>query len=324
MAAALKRPALDLTLNIYPGLVTRIIDRPGATLNDAALQKLVADLRQLAQGALPAGALTYGVFSGDRAHLSRVVVTLISDAQTGAPVAFNALAPLPVAYAGERFDLVHLGLVMVDPAYRARGLSSALYGWTTFLLFLRGGLRPFWISNVTQVPSVVGMVSETFSNVWPSPRAPSRRAFAHQTLARQMMARHRAAFGVGDDADFDEEASIIRNAYTGGSDDLKKTFADAPKHRDALYNDWCRDHLDYTRGDDVLQIARMDVAAARRYALAHIPRRSAPALIAAAFFLLLQSLALPFLHWLDPTRPFGALRAREAHKAPTREREQAS
>jgi hypothetical protein len=197
------------------------------------------------------------------------------------------------------------------------------------LLFLRGGLRPFWISNVTQVPSVVGMVSETFSNVWPSPRAPSRRAFAHQTfahqtLARQMMARHRAAFGVGDDAEFDEAASIIRNAYTGGSDDLKKTFADAPKHRDIIYNDWCRDHLDYVRGDDVLQIARMDVAAARRYALAHIPPRSAPALIAAAFFLLLQSLALPLLHWLDPRRPLGALRARGAEKAPAQSEEQAS
>jgi hypothetical protein len=61
-------------------------------------------------------------------------------------------------------------------------------------------LRQKWISNVTQVPSVVGMVSQTFSDVFPSPHPDARQSFAHLQLARGIMSRHRAVFGVGEEA----------------------------------------------------------------------------------------------------------------------------
>ena len=47
---------------------------------------------------------------------------------------------------------------MVDPDVQGQGLSWVLYGLTTLVLFIRDGLRPRWISNVTQVPAVCGMV----------------------------------------------------------------------------------------------------------------------------------------------------------------------
>ena len=56
---------------------------------------------------------------------------------------------------GEPQQVTHLGLVMVDPDVQGQGLSWVLYGLTTLVLFARDGLRPKWISNVTQVPSVV-------------------------------------------------------------------------------------------------------------------------------------------------------------------------
>ena len=76
---------------------------------------------------------------------------------------------------------------MVDPDAQGQGLSWVLYGLTTLVLFIRGGLRPKWISNVTQVPAVCGMVCETFSDVFPSPQAASRASFAHLQLARGIM-----------------------------------------------------------------------------------------------------------------------------------------
>ena len=60
------------------------------------------------------------------------------------------------------------------------------------------------------------------------------------------MRRHRRVFGVGEDAGFDEARFVITNAYTGGSDNLKKSFDVAPKHRDEAYNDFCREQLDYS------------------------------------------------------------------------------
>ncbi len=304
---ALTSPSLDLTLSTHRDLTTRIIGRPGQFLDDGELAELVEKLRLVAASTLEAGELTYGVFSGRRETLSRTVVTLISEAKSGKPIAFNALALMPAQTDGEETEILHLGLVMVDPEVRGRGLSGVLYGLTVLILFLRGGLRARWISNVTQVPAVTGMVCETFSGVFPSPDAGARQSFAHLSLARQIMARHRHVFGVGPEAGFDEARSVVTNAYTGGSDDLKKTYAIAAKHREERYNLFCESLLDYERGDDVLQLGKIDLAAARRYLMANVPPRSLPAVAGAGLFLLLQRLLLPLLHWLDDTRSFGSL-----------------
>ena len=313
---ALTRPTLDLTLTTAPGQQTRIIERPGLVLDDAELAALVEQLRTVAGRTLAQGALTYGVFSGERERLSQSIVTLISETATGRPIAFNALAQMPLTLAGEPEQVTHLGLVMVDPEVRGRGLSWVLYGLTVLVLFVRGGLRPRWISNVTQVPGVVGMVCETFSEVYPSPDPGSRQSFAHLTLGRQIMRDHRHVFGGGPEAGFDEGHSIITDAYTGGSDDLKKSFEQATHHREERYNTFCRDKLDYGRGDDVLQLGRMDLAAARRYLLGQVPRSSLPGLLGASAFLLVQRLLLPLVHWLDDSRRFGTLRPRTARTKP--------
>ena len=307
---ALRQPTIDLTLRTHAGLITRIVETPGLSLSEAELGELVSQLRVVAAKTLPEESLTYGIFSGDRERLARAIVTLICEEATGRPIAFNALSVMSVELDGEPAEVTHLGLVMVDPDERGRGLSWVLYGLTALVLFARDGLRPKWISNVTQVPSVVGMVSQTFSDVFPSPHPDARQSFAHLQLARGIMSRHRAVFGVGEEAGFDETRFVITNAYTGGSDALKKTFEAAPKHRDEQYNVFCARELDYARGDDVLQLGRIDLAGARRYLLSEVPSGSLPALLATGAALALQRLVLPAVHWLDDTRPFGILRPR--------------
>src|SRR5262249_39378249 len=137
------------------------------------------------------------------------------------------------------------------------------------------------------------------------------RTFDHLCVAREIMRKHRAVFGVGTDAGFDEERFVITNSYTGGSDNLKKTFAEAPKHRDARPNELCERQLDYARGDDFLQIARFDQAAALRYLLRDVPRNSLLGLTYRLLFLLSGSLLTPILYWLTPGVPMGDLRARD-------------
>ena len=307
---AFAQPTIDLTLRTHEGLTTRIVESPGRALGEDDLERLVAQLRVVAGKTLPAGDLSYGIFSGKRERLSRAIVTVICEEASGRPIAFNALSVMPVELDGQPAEVTHLGLVMVDPEAQGQGLSWVLYGLSTLVLFIRGGLRQKWISNVTQVPAVAGMVSDTFSDVYPSPLPEARQSFAHLQLARGIMAKHRAVFGVGDEAGFDEARSVITNAYTGGSDALKKTFEIAPKHRNAIYNDFCERELDYARGDDVLQLGRIDLAGARRYLLSEVPHGSLPALLAASTVLSLQRLILPVAHWLDDTRAFGTLRPR--------------
>src|SRR4029079_17669504 len=87
---AFAQPTIDLTLRTHEGLITRIVESPGKALGEDELARLVAQLRVVAGKTLPAGDLTYGIFSGERERLSRAIVTLISEEASGRPIAFNA------------------------------------------------------------------------------------------------------------------------------------------------------------------------------------------------------------------------------------------
>lgn len=301
---------LKLKMRMGRGLTLKIVERPGLSLPPPELDRLLAELRGIAQAVLPGTDLRYGVLGGDRRRLDQSVITLVYE--SGRPVAFNALAVMDVSLAGQPVEIMHLGLVMVDPALRGRGLSELLYGLTCILLFLRRQCRPVRFSNVTQVPAIFGMVAEIFDDVFPTPARASDPAFTHRLLARQIMARHRYVFGVGPDAGFDEEHSIITNSYTGGSDGLKKTFSDAPKHRKDIYNSMCARELDYGRGDDFLQIGQLNMEAATRYLSRVVPPRTAPWLACQLVIFAIQSAILPVAHWFSDTQAWGPLRPRKS------------
>ncbi len=286
-----------------------IVERPGATLADSALATLKQQCESVVRTCLGGAMLDYGLFADDGAAWDRSVITLVTRTSDGQPVAFNAMPLLDVIQGGERAAVLHLGLVMVDPAERSGGLSWILYGLTCFALFLRQGMRPLWISSVTQVPAVVGMVAETFSNVFPA-QATTPQSFTHRHLAHQIMRQHRAAFGVGADAGYDADRQVITNAYTGGSDNLKKTFDVAAKHRRDDFNAYCEAQLDYARGDDVLQIGALDLAAGGRFLSRSVPRSALPLLALQGVLLLTGALLVPLIQWLDSARPYGRLRAR--------------
>ncbi|MDB5530073.1 MAG: hypothetical protein JWR51_3176 [Devosia sp.] len=306
----MERRFLDLSLPVGQSRRMRIIERPGLWMKPEALAELVGKLRQIASRTLADKDLEYGIFSGDKSRLESTFITLVTDSKSGAPIAFNALPVIPLELDGRPVELLHLGLVMVDPDQRSKGLSWVLYGLTCFLLFIRNQGRPIWISNVTQVPAVVGMVTETFSEVYPDPAGGGPRKFRHLVLARQIMRTHRYVFGVGAEAEFDEQQFIIRNAYTGGSDNLKKSFEVAQKHRKDVFNAFCQRHLDYNRGDDVIQIGKLDLPAARRYLTDMVPKGALGFVAVASIMALIQRAILPVIQWLDATREFGRLRPR--------------
>lgn len=308
LAKSAGRRYLDLELATGSQVRTRIVERPGLWMPTADVDRLVADLRTVVHRSLPSESLDYGVLSGSQDRLNHAIITLLYDKVSGEPVAFNALSVMEVNWRGRTLEVLHLGLVMVDPGYRTQGLSWVLYGLTCMLLFLRKLMRPLWISNVTQVPAVVGKVSESFADVYPTPDLASRRSFDHLVIAREIMRNHRHVFGVGQDAEFDEARFVITNAYTGGSDNLKKSYAEAQHHRDEKYNTLCQRELDYDRGDDFLQLGQFNLGVAQRFLLRSVPHQSLPALMYSLGFVLLGALVLPVLHWFSVHESSGDLR----------------
>ena len=87
---AFAQPTIDLTLRTHEGLITRIVEGPGRALGEEELARLVAQLRVVAGKTLPAGDLTYGIFSGERERLSRAIVTVIVEEASGRPIALCA------------------------------------------------------------------------------------------------------------------------------------------------------------------------------------------------------------------------------------------
>ena len=310
MPWAALRPNIALEFPAAGGqLRVRVLERPGLWLPRTELDHLVLELRRVV-ASLGVGDLSYGILSGERRHLDHAILTLIEDRDSGAPVAFNAMMALDCTLRGMPVDVIHLGLTAVDPAFRQRGVAWILTGFTTFLLFLKNGLRPYWISNVSQVPAAIGMVCEAAANVYPSPDPGARRSFDHTVLAREIMQRHRDAFGVGQDAVFDSERFVILNAYTGGSDHLKKRWAEAPRHRDERFNELCRTQLDYDRGDDFLQLGQVNLFTLWRYLAHSLPREAWAVALSRFAFVLANTLVLPVLQWLTPDHPMGDLRPR--------------
>jgi hypothetical protein len=305
---ALHQRRLDLNFRTGEGFRARIVERPAEWMEPEAVDRLLGDMQIVAARILPSGSLDYGVFKADRQQLRRAILTIVYSEESGQPIAFNALTIMDVAMHGRPAAVTHLGLVMVDPAIRGQGLSWILYGLTCLILFVRNQFRPIWLSNVTQVPAVVGLVSEIFSDVFPTPDANARRSFDHLLVARQIMARHREDFGVGPEAEFDEDSFVIANAYSNGSDALKKTFDSAPKHRDPRFGAFCQSALDYQRGDDLLQIARIDLTASRRYLFDSVPRGSLLRVLGTLCFLVLRRFALPVVYWFSADRAWGLLR----------------
>lgn len=308
LVGSLSGSHLNLTFSPSKDLVVTIVEKPGLWMKAGQLEALIQDCRDIVGRCLAGQQLDYGLFAPDGGAWNRSVITLVRRKSTGQAVAFNAMPLLDVVRSGRDEQVLHLGLVMVDPAERSGGLSWILYGLTCFALFLRGGLAPLWISSVTQVPAVVGMVAETFDKVYPAQQG-TVQSFAHRHLAHQIMQSERAAFGVGEDADFDLDRQVILNAYTGGSDNLKKSFDVAAKHREETYNQFCLKELDYGRGDDVLQIGLIDIGSGRKYLTRSTPRSAIPQLLLQAAIILAGSVLSPLMRWLDADKPFGRLRS---------------
>ena len=141
MPWAALRPYISLEFPAGRGsLRVRVLERPGIWLPQVELDRLVADMRRVV-ASLGVGDLPYGILSGERRHLDRPILTLITDRDTGAPVAFNAMAALECTLRGAPVEVIHMGLTAVDPEFRSRGVAWILTGFTTFLLFVKNGLR---------------------------------------------------------------------------------------------------------------------------------------------------------------------------------------
>jgi hypothetical protein len=238
--------------------VFKIWMKPSKWLTNNDLQTIIDDIQTVTiAGQGDKEVPNYGVLQGQKTDLDNRLLTIAYDKATNKPIGFAAQIFLAVLVKTVVVDVLHLGLVFVDKAFQKKSVVGWLYILPNLLLLAKRGFRPIWISNVSQVPSVIGVVADHYANVYPNPLKNVVQSEMHKLIFESIMQHHRSAFGTGEEATYNSEKQIIFDSYTGGSDNLKKTFEEAPKYRNEAVNAFCKAHLDYNRGDDFVQIGRL-------------------------------------------------------------------
>ena len=245
-------------LELGEGMIFKVWEKPGRWLSESQIDQLIKDIHCVAvSGQGPRDIPEYGVLTGNREDLKNRVLTIGYEKRTGKPIGFAAQIFLDVPIGLNAIEVLHLGLVYVAKDYQKKWILSLLYILPNILLLLKRGFRPLWISNVSQVPSIIGVVSDYYESVYPDPIHYTKQSLMQRSLGEGIMKYHRHTFGTGQEAIYDCERQIIFNSYTGGSDNLKKKYEECPKYREEAVNLYCKENLDYGRGDDFLQIGTL-------------------------------------------------------------------
>lgn len=246
---------------------------PGRWMEDAELDRLRADLEDIARdrlGALP----VYGIFLPGRAPYDNRIVTLLYRGDKDAPVAFSAMIYCPVQSGDKAFDVMNLGLSIARRNAAGNGPLPPLYVRPLFHYYICRLMRPFWIVAFTARPKSVGAIADAFSDVYPHYRRSQGATPDQVGVARQIFDRWRGESGVAPSAEIDEKTFVVRASCAGPSAILRHDFDNLPKYQVPSANEFCRRMLDYDRGDELLMVGRMDGRTALRALLGRLgPRR---------------------------------------------------
>lgn len=216
------------------------------------LSKLQHRLKQIARkrvGYTP----NYSFFKDIRS-LDNKVVTICSreDVDTG----FNAMATIGVY---NNRPVIHLGAVF--SISENRGDMQLLYVWSCLFMVTLNRFRKIYFTSLTHTPKIFGAVANAFSNVFPSgvpDESPSRfhkdvREILIQTYVTECNLKNRPEID-------DNFISKGFRALKDGTILFPDTRESVPKHRLETFNRYCLNNLDYSRGDEVLQVGIIKIS----------------------------------------------------------------
>lgn len=201
------------------------------------LKRLRADMEfvTLARlGALP----SYGLFLPGREPWRNRIITCLYD-RNRTPVAFSTLVYFPLALDGRVHHLFQLGLVVASGRSPQRTIIP-LYSYPLAYILALRGFRQYWVAQVSMVPKLIGIVADTFVDVYPHyrhRRTPPRLVLS---LARLLVTQHGDEFGAGPDSRLNEATFAVSRCYDGPAELLRKSWAEVAKHRDSRCNELCR------------------------------------------------------------------------------------
>ncbi|HTW92071.1 MAG TPA: hypothetical protein VMH22_10225 [bacterium] len=260
----------EFGVGLSSGRRLRCFRFPGRWMAGSELDRLREDVRAVALarlGTVP----EYGVFLPGRAPWCNRVVTCLYD-RDGRAIAFSTVMAYALPVDGRVHQVFQLGLVVSDGRSRQSTIGSVYFWPLAYILALRG-FRQYWVASATMIPNIVGIFADAFVDVFPHYRRRRRPSPAVLAIARLLVSRHGAEFAAGPESRFDEETFAVSDGYIAAAAPLHKTWDQVAKHADPRCNELCRRVLDYQRGDDLLQIGRVNLGLLLRRTIGGVEKR---------------------------------------------------
>jgi hypothetical protein len=238
----------------YEGYELIYIFQPGSWMSDHDLALFKKDLDCVNH--LSGKALTYGVFdpslnfSEIRSFLEKSNFCLIKD--KGEPVGFF----YNLIMKEESPAIIHAGLILLAKN-RGVDLIKIPYGLMAILHYKNYGKH--YYSNICSTPSIIGIFSNMYSNVWPSHKAnlikPPNKYY--YTVLDLLYSNYIKLYFPADGLEIDKKRFILRSKFP----DLgifETNIRKLPRYSKAEINVFCLYWIDYTKGEDMIQIGVVD------------------------------------------------------------------
>jgi len=237
----------------YRGYELEFLFEPGGWMTDRELLALKSALDHVNQ--ISARPLRYGIFDpsngleATRDFLSSANLCLMH--LDGEPVGlFNN-----VILQRSSPTAIHAGLIMIA---RNTGVdlmrTSAIY----MTILQRRKYGSYYYTNISAIPFSIGVFCDVFRRAWPSYRSPMARPPGpdHLRMLDLLYKEYVQRYFPGDGVAIDRKRFVLRSPVDqmGFEPDIRKL----PRHPKLQANLFCMFWLDYSRGEDLIQIGKVD------------------------------------------------------------------
>eukprot|EP00178_Gracilaria_changii_P018155 TRINITY_DN516_c0_g1_i1.p1 TRINITY_DN516_c0_g1~~TRINITY_DN516_c0_g1_i1.p1 ORF type:complete len:358 (+),score=45.48 TRINITY_DN516_c0_g1_i1:391-1464(+) len=233
-------------------------DQPARWMSEQQLEQLRQCLRYVAEASVQC-VPNHALFQSSNALLNRVVSIVFDDEQT---LGFCAVLYVP-GHRVEDGTMIHLGLTMISRNARKQRLQSSLLSKCLLVPSINLSTLEYYVTNIAASPAGIGSVSDYFNDTFPHYNGSVRRKDHHLRIARHVLANFRHEFGCSRFAKFDESTFVVyasNDARGGGTHEFIRPDGTAvSRYRDDDCDRFVLKFLDLTRGDELFQVATMNV-----------------------------------------------------------------
>lgn len=246
----------------YHGYELEYLMQPGKQMNDEEILSLKSTMQSVA--ALAGKKFNYGVFDPSmtaaecRAYMTRANVCIMRD--QGEAIGF--ICNIVLRETGT--PIIHAGLVVIA-RNRGHNLMTFSYCWMSILQYRKFGRHYF--TNISSTPSIVGSFGEQVAHVWPSHKGnqlkPPTKDYTRvlDVVEEEYIQKYFKSEGCV----VDKRRFVLQSPSTemGFETNMKKLS----RHSNPEANYFCMFWLDYSKGEDLIQVGVMDWKTVAKFTL---------------------------------------------------------